>query len=115
MTRLWLTAEAQVWMKAPRTEILIPPQRDQQKRILLKKAVNSDIAYWLAHNKISRQRVWQGGVSNILMSLGQPEELKQANIGFIKKILRVKRTTIQDGQTDDKINDLAERNEEPPD
>ena len=40
---------------------------------------------------------------------------KQANISFLAKILRAKRTTIQDGRTDDGTNDPVERNEEPPD
>ena len=53
MTRLQLTAEAHVWMGAPRIETLIPLQRDQWKRKLLKNAANSDIAYWLEHNRIS--------------------------------------------------------------
>ena len=35
-----------VMADAPRTETLIPPQRDRWKRKLLKKAASSDIAYW---------------------------------------------------------------------
>ena len=49
------------------------------------------------------------------MSLGQSEELKQAYISFLAEIVRAKRTTIQDGRTDEGMNDPAERNEEPPD
>ena len=49
------------------------------------------------------------------MSLGQPLDLERANISFIAKILRAKRTTIQDGHTNDGTNDPAERNEELPD
>ena len=58
----------------------------------------------------TRQRIQREGVTNILMSLGQSEELKQANISFLAKILRAKCTTIQDGQTYDGTHDLAERN-----
>ena len=94
MTRLRLTAEAQVWMEAPSIETPIPLQRDRWKRKLLKKAANSDIAFWLEHNRISRQCVRRRGVTNILTSLGQSEELKQANISFLATILRAKRTTI---------------------
>ena len=86
-----------------------PPR--QMEAETLKEAANSDIAYWLEHNRISRQC----GVSNILMSLGQPAESEQANRSFLAKILRSKRTAIQDGRTDDGMNDPAERNEEPPD
>ena len=47
MTRLRLKAEAKVWTEAPNIETLIPLQRDRWKRKLLKKAANSDIAFWL--------------------------------------------------------------------
>ena len=40
---------------------------------------------------------------------------EQANHSFLANILRAKRTTIQDGRTDDGTNDPAERNEELPD
>ena len=43
------------------------------------------------------------------------EELEQADHSFLAKISRAKRTIIQDGRTDDGVNDQAERNEEPPD
>ena len=112
MTRIWLTAEAQVWMEAPSIETLIPLQRDRWKRKLLKKAANSNIAYWLENNKATRQIIQQGGVSNILMSMGQLEELKQANTSFLAKILQAKCTMFQDGRTDEGPNDLAERNED---
>ena len=49
------------------------------------------------------------------MSLGQSEELKQANSSFLAKILHTKYMMIQDGQTYDGTNDPAERNEELPD
>ena len=66
ITRLQLKAEAQVWMEEPRIELsLIPIQRDRWKRKLLKKAANSDIAFWLEHNRTTRQIVQLGGVSNI--------------------------------------------------
>ena len=81
----------------------------------LKKAANSDIAFWLEHNNKTRQIVQRGGVPNILLSLGSPEEIQQANTSFLAKIIRAKRTTILDGRTDDETNDPAERNEEPPD
>ena len=49
------------------------------------------------------------------MPMMHTEDLKQANTSFLAKILRAKRTTIQDGRTDEGTNDPAERNEEPPD
>ena len=49
------------------------------------------------------------------MSMGQPEELNRAIRSFAAKIIRAKRTTIQDGRAGDGTNDQAERNEEPPD
>ena len=45
ITRMRLKAEAQVWMEAPIFESIIPIQRDQWKRKLLKKAANPDIAF----------------------------------------------------------------------
>ena len=115
MMRLRLTAEAHVWMEAPSIETLIPFQQDRWKQKLLKKAAISDIAFWLEHNRATRQCVQRRGVTNILMSLGTSEELKQANISFLAKILQAKRATIQDGYMGDGTNDPVERNEEPPD
>ena len=43
------------------------------------------------------------------------EEFEQADHRFFAKIIRDKKTKIQDGRTDDGVNDLAERNEEPSD
>ena len=43
------------------------------------------------------------------------EELENSDDIFFTKIKWAKRTTIQDGRADDKSNDLAEQNEEPPD
>ena len=43
------------------------------------------------------------------------EELEQSDNRFFAKIIQAKRTTIQDGCTNDGVNDPAERNEEPPD
>ena len=45
----------------------------------LKKAVNLVIAYWLEHNIISQRCVWKGEVTNVLMTMMHPEELKQAD------------------------------------
>ena len=49
------------------------------------------------------------------MSMEQPEELDRAIRSFAAKIIRAKRTTIQDIHADDGMNDQAERNKEPPD
>ena len=49
------------------------------------------------------------------MAMMSQEALKQADSIFFAKIIRAKRTTIQDGRTDEEMNDPAERNEEPPD
>ena len=54
--RLKAEAQAQVWMDAPNVETLIPIQRGQWKQKLLKKPANSDIVFWLEHNK-TRQKV----------------------------------------------------------
>ena len=54
-------AQAHVWMEAPSIETLIPIQREQWKRKLLKKEVNLDIAFWLEHNRTRRKIVQQGG------------------------------------------------------
>ena len=43
------------------------------------------------------------------------EALKQADSIFFAKIIRAKRSTIQDGRMDDEVNDPAEQNEESPD
>ena len=92
MTRLRLTTEARVWMEVLRKETLIPLQCDRWKRTLLKKARNSDIAYWLEHNRISRRCVQKGEVvTNILMRMMPQEELKQADNSFFAKIIRAKR------------------------
>ena len=104
-----------MWMEAPRTETLIPLQRDWWKQKVLKKTANSDIAYWLEHNRISRRCVRKGEVTNILMRMMPQETLEQADDSFFAKIIRAKRRIIQNGRTDDGGNDPAERNEEPPD
>ena len=49
------------------------------------------------------------------MTMMHTQELKQANTSFLAKIFQAKRTTIQDRQTDEGPNDLAEKNEELPD
>ena len=43
------------------------------------------------------------------------EELEQEGHSFFAKIIRAKRSTIQDGRMDDEVNDPAEQNEESPD
>ena len=65
MTRLRLKAEAQVWMEAPSIETLITLQQDRWKWKLLKKAANSDIAFWLEQNRTTRRFVQRRGVSDI--------------------------------------------------
>ena len=102
-------------MEAPDIETPIPLQRDRWKWKLLKKAANSDIAFWLEHNSKTRQIVQSGRVPNILLSLLSPKEIQQANIRFLTKIIRAKRTMLLDGRTDDETNYPAEQNEEPPD
>ena len=54
ITRMRLKSEAQVWMDAPVVETLIPIQWDWWKWKLLKKAANSDIAFWLVRNKTEK-------------------------------------------------------------
>ena len=63
-------------MDAPRTETLIPLQRDQWKLKLLKEAANLDIAYWLEHNNITQRCVQKKKIMNILMRLMMQEELE---------------------------------------
>ena len=99
-------------MEAPTAETLIPLQHDRRKRKLLKKAANSHNVYWLEHNKTSRRCVWEGEVTNMLMTIMRPEKLEQADISFFAKIIRAKQTTILDGRADARVNDLAEKNEE---
>ena len=82
---------------------------------ILKKSANSDIAHWLEHNRISRRCVRKGEVTNILMRMMPRETLKQTDHNLFAKIIRTKQRTIQDGRTDDGVNDPAEQNEEPPD
>ena len=102
-------------MRAPNIETLIPLQQDQWKWKLQKKAANLDIAFWIEHNSKTLQIVQQGGVPNILMFLGCPKEIKQANTRFLAKMIRAKRMAILDGRTDVETNDPAKRNEEPSD
>ena len=111
ITRLRLRAEAQVWMDAPIVETLIPIQRDQWKRKLLKRAANSDIAFWLVHNKTQRKLVQRGRFLNIVTTLSEPEDLAAAYTRFITKIAKAKRMTLQDGWRDDGPPDQAEKNE----
>ena len=73
------------------------------------KAANSDIAFWLEHNRTRRKVVQRGRLSYIVVTLTPPEELAAANTSFIAKILHV------DGHMDEGPNNQAERNEEPPD
>ena len=115
ITRLQLKAEAHVWLEAPSTESCIPIQRDRWKRKLLKKAVNSDIAFWLEHNRSRRRIAQQGKISNIVETPTENEELEAANASFCTKILHAKRTVFQDGRMDEGPNDQVERNEELPD
>ena len=110
-----LEAEAQVWLNATNVDTLIPIQRDRWKRKLLKKAANSDIAFWLVHNKTWRKLVQRGGVQTIVATLTSPEDLATEYIRFITKIAKAKRMTLQVGRRDDRPPDQAERNEEPPD
>ena len=103
-------------MDAPRTETPITLQRDQWERKLLKKAGNSDIAYWLEQNRITQRCDWKGEVTNMLMRLTMQEEIvEQSDKSFFTKIERAKRTTIRDRRTNDGSSDLAEHNKEPTD
>ena len=113
--RMRLKTEAQGWMDTPSIEILIPIQQDRWKRKLLKKAANSDIAFWLEHNRTTRNIVQRRKVSNIVVTLTSSEELAAANTRFLTKITQAKCTTLQDVFMDAGLPDQAERNEEPPD
>ena len=64
--RMRLKAEAQVWMDSPNVKTLIPIQQERWKRKLLKKAANSDIAFWRVHNKTQRKLVQRRRVPNIV-------------------------------------------------
>ena len=86
--RLRLRADAQVWMDAPIVETLIRIQWDQWKRKLLKKAANSDIAFWLVHNKTWRKLVQRGRFPNIVTALTPPEDLAAAYTKLIMKIAK---------------------------
>ena len=44
-----------------------------------------------------------------------PEELTTANTRFLAKIAKAKCMTLQDEVKDERLNDQAERNKEPPD
>ena len=114
ITRMRLKAEAQVWMDAPNVETLIPIQRDRWKRKVLKKAANSDIAFWLVHNRTRRRIVQRGKVPNIVITLTSSDDLAAANTRFITKIAKAKQTTLQDGRRDEGPPDQDDRNEEPP-
>ena len=96
-----LKAEAQVWMDAPNVETLIPIQRDRWKRKLLKKAANSDIAFWLVHNRTRRKILHRGKVLNIVMTLTSYDDLVAANTRFITKTAKAKRTTFQNRHRDE--------------
>ena len=115
ITTLRLNAEAHVWMEAPIFESIIPIQQDQWKRKLLKKAANSNIAFWLEHNRTRRKIVQWGRDLNIVVTMTSPEELTAASTRFLAKIAQAKHTTIQDGRMDEGPTDQAERNEELPD
>ena len=113
--RLRLKAEAHVWMEAPIIESIIPIQQDQWKWKLLNKVANSDIAFWLEHNRTRRKIVQQGRVPNIVVTLTSPEELAAANTSFLAKLIHAKRATFQDGRRSEGLTDQAVRNKEPPD
>ena len=73
-------------MEAPIVESIIPIQRDRWKRKLLKKAVYSDIAFWIESNRTQRKIVQRGLVPNIVVTMISPEELTAANARFLAKI-----------------------------
>ena len=81
----------------------------------MKRAANSDIAFWLAHNKTPRKIVQRGRFPNIVMTLTPHEDLAAAHTKFITKMAKAKCMTLQDGQRDDRLPDQAEQNEELPD
>ena len=74
-------------MHSFRIETLIPLQQDWWKQKLLKKIMNSDITYWLEHNRIYQRCVQKGEVTNILMGLVTQEELERAEISLFSKII----------------------------
>ena len=47
------------------------------------------------------------------MRMVPQEELEQIDHSFCAKIIRAKPMTIQDGRTDDRVNNPAKQNEEP--
>ena len=98
-------------MEAPSIEALIPIQRDRWKREIPKKAVNSEIVFWLEHNRTRRKIVQRGRVSNKVATLTQPEALVAANTSFLAKMLHARRTAFQDGRMDERPPDQAERYE----
>ena len=81
----------------------------------MKKAANSDIVFWLVHNKTRRKLVQRGRFPNIVKTLSKPEDLAAAHTKCITKIAKAKRMMLQDGRRDDGQPDRAEQNEESPD
>ena len=91
---------------------LSPTPREQ---IDTSEAANSDIAFWLVHDKTRQKVLHRGRAQNIVATLTSHEDLATAHTRFITKIAQAKCMTLQVGQKDDGLPDQAERNEEPPD
>ena len=97
-------------MDAPRTETLIPLQRDWWKRKLLKKAANSDIA---SGQNTTESLEDASEVMNILMRMMTQAELESSDNSFFTKIIQAKQTKIQDCHANNRTSDPEEHNEEP--
>ena len=67
------------------------------------------------YNAVSICSAYEKTVGSMYFNIRLSQDsLEQAHNNFFAKIIRAKRTIIQDGRTNDGVNDLAEENEGPP-
>ena len=108
-------AEATVWRTATRKERLVGDVEIKLRSKTLKTTASTLIATWLDELKDQRRRIQSRKQESLLMTYGDPEELREADKEFKRKINRARGLTIRTDRQGVGEQAVDTSTEEPPD
>ena len=108
-------AEATVWRTATRTERLVGEVEIKLRNKTLKTTASTLIATWLAELQDLRQRIQRRKQESILMTWTDPEELREADKQFKRKIYAARGLSLRTDRQGVGEQAVDTSTEEPPD
>ena len=108
-------AEAKVWRNATRNKRLVGDVAIQMRSKTLKMAASITIATWLDELMAQRQRIQRRQQENIIMSWTDPEELRDEDERFKRKIYAARRLSLGTNRQGVGEQAVDTSTEEPPD